>query len=113
MQIELTHIPISPRTRNILIFLGILALGYLFWRAPTLPKLLLTGMAVALVLSFPVNLLSRVIPRGLAIGLVVLALLAVIVLAAIILVPLAASQLVTLAGRAPSPRDRAYLPPPR
>ncbi len=36
MQIELTHIPISPRTRNVLVLLAILALGILFWKAPAL-----------------------------------------------------------------------------
>ncbi|MBL8126972.1 MAG: AI-2E family transporter, partial [Chloroflexia bacterium] len=108
MQIELTHIPISPRTRNVLVLLVILALGLLFWRAPALPKLLLTGMAVALVLSFPVNFISRFMPRGLALALVILLLLAAMVLAAVILVPLIADQLVSLASQAPDLLDSAY-----
>ncbi|MCA9876349.1 MAG: AI-2E family transporter [Thermomicrobiales bacterium] len=108
MQVELTHIPISPRTRNILVFLAVAALGLLFWRAPTLPKLLLTGMAVALLLSFPVNFISRFIPRGLALALVILLLLAAMVLGVIVVVPLVASQLVSLAEQAPGLLDRAY-----
>ena len=85
MQFELTHIPISPRTRNILLAVAAGALLLLFWKAPALPKLLLSGAAVALVLSFPVRLLSRYVPRGIAIAIVVLALLALLVLAAIVL----------------------------
>jgi predicted PurR-regulated permease PerM len=108
MHVELTQIPISPRMRNIMIaaFVGLLLL--LFWMAPTLPKLLSTGMAVALVLSFPVRLLSRIIPRGIAIAVVVIALLALLALAALLLVPLAVSQLVGLAGQIPQLLERAY-----
>src|SRR6478672_8652531 len=101
MQFELTHIPISPRTRNILLAIAAGAMLLLFWKAPALPKLLLSGAAVALVLSFPVRLLSRYIPRGIAIAIVVLALLALLVLAAIVLVPIAVSQLASLAEQAP------------
>ena len=80
----------------------------LFWKAPTLPQLLLTGMAVALILSFPVRFLSRVIPRGIAIAVVVIAVLALLVLAAIVLVPLAVGQLASLAEQAPRLLDEAY-----
>ena len=59
MHAELTHIPISPRTRNVLLALVVGLFLLLFWKAPTLPQLLITGMAVALVLSFPVRFLSR------------------------------------------------------
>jgi predicted PurR-regulated permease PerM len=108
MHAELTQIPVSPRTRNILlaIVLGLILL--LFWKAPTLPQLLLTGMAVALILSFPVHFLSRLIPRGIAIAIVVLALLALLVIAAIVLVPLAVGQLASLAEQAPRLLDEAY-----
>ncbi len=108
MHAELTHIPISPRTRNVMlaVVLGLVLL--LFWKAPTLPRLLITGMAVALVLSFPVRFLSRVIPRGIAIAVVVLAMLAILVVAAIVLVPLAVGQLASLADQAPRVLDDAY-----
>jgi predicted PurR-regulated permease PerM len=65
-------------------------------------------MAVALVLSFPVKYLSKIIPRAIAVAIVVLALLALLVLAAIVLVPLAVSQLVSLAEQAPRLLDEAY-----
>lgn len=106
--VELTQIPISPRMRNWLIGLCLFLFLLLFWLAPTLPKLLLSGMAVALVLSFPVRYLSRVVPRGIAVAIVVLALLALLVLAAIILVPLAVSQLVSLAEQTPSLIEQGY-----
>src|SRR5215218_5244 len=108
MQAELTHIPVSPRTRNILLAIGLGLILLIFWKAPTLPKLLLTGMAVALILSFPVKYLSKIIPRGIAIALVVIALLALLVVGAIVLVPLAADQLTGLAEQAPRLLDQAY-----
>ena len=108
MQAELTHIPVSPRTRNILLAIVAGLILLVFWKAPTLPKLLLTGMAVALVFSFPVKYLSKIIPRGIAIAIVVIALLALLVIGAIVLVPLAVSQLASLAEQAPRLLDEAY-----
>lgn len=108
MRMELTQIPITPRTRNILIGVIVVLFMLLFWKAPTLPKLLLSGMAMALILSFPVRFLSRVIPRGIAIAITVLTLLAVIVLGAVVLVPLAVDQLTGLAAKAPALLDQAY-----
>jgi predicted PurR-regulated permease PerM len=108
MQVELTQIPVSPRTRNILLALVVGLILLIFWKAPTLPKLLLSGMAVALVLSFPVKYLSKVIPRGIAIAIVVLTLLAVLVVGAIVLVPLAVDQLASLAQQAPQLLEEAY-----
>ena len=108
MQIELTQIPVSPRTRNILLAVMAGLILLIFWKAPTLPKLLLTGMAVALVLSFPVKFLSKVIPRGIAIAVVVLALLALLVVGGIVLVPLAADQLASLAQQVPQLLEEAY-----
>ena len=108
MHVELTKIPVSPRTRNVLLAIVAGLILLLFWKAPTLPQLLLTGMAVALILSFPVRFLSRLIPRGIAIAIVVLAVLALLVLAAIVLVPLAVGQLASLAEQAPRLLDEAY-----
>jgi predicted PurR-regulated permease PerM len=108
MHAELTHIPVSPRTRNILLAIVAGLILLIFWKAPTLPKLLLTGMAVALILSFPVKYLSKIIPRGIAIAIVVIALLALLVVGAIVLVPLAVSQLASLAEQAPRLLDEAY-----
>jgi predicted PurR-regulated permease PerM len=108
MHAELTQIPVSPRTRNILLAIVAGLILLLFWKAPTLPQLLLTGMAVALIISFPVRFLSRLIPRGIAIAIVVIALLALLVLATIVLVPLAVGQLASLAEQAPRLLDEAY-----
>jgi predicted PurR-regulated permease PerM len=108
MHAELTHIPVSPRTRNVLLAVVAGLILLLFWKAPTLPQLLITGMAVALVLSFPVRFLSRALPRGIAIAIVVLTLLAILVVAAIVLVPLAVGQLASLAEQAPRLLDEAY-----
>jgi predicted PurR-regulated permease PerM len=108
MQAELTKIPITPRTRNILLAVVAVLIYLLFWKAPALPQLLMTGVAVALILSFPVRHLSRFIPRGIAIAIVVLALLAVLVLAVAVLVPLAVDQLVSLAGQVPGFLNSAY-----
>src|SRR5829696_8401689 len=108
MQAELTQIPVSPRTRNVLLAIVVGLIVLIFWKAPTLPKLLLSGMAVALVLSFPVKYLSKIIPRGIAIAIVVLALLALLVVGAIVLVPLAVSQFASLAEQAPQLLDQAY-----
>jgi predicted PurR-regulated permease PerM len=108
MHAELTHIPVSPRTRNILLAIVAGLILLIFWKAPTLPKLLLTGMAVALILSFPVKYLSKIIPRGIAIAIVVVALLALLVVGAIVLVPLAVSQFASLAEQAPRLLDEAY-----
>lgn len=108
MHAELTHIPISPRTRNVLILLCVLMLFFLFYLAPTIPRLIISGMAVALILSFPVRYLTRWIPRGIAVALVILTLLALIVLAAIVIVPLAVSQLVSLAEQTPALIEEGY-----
>jgi predicted PurR-regulated permease PerM len=108
MHVELTQIPVSPRTRNILLAIVVGLILLIFWKAPTLPKLLLSGMAVALILSFPVKYLSKLIPRGIAIAIVVLALLALLVVGGIVLVPLAAAQLASLAEQAPRLLDEAY-----
>ena len=108
MQAELTQIPISPRTRNVLIVVVLALILLLFWKAPTLPRLVVTGMVVALILSFPVKYLSRIIPRGIAIAIVVLALLALLVLAVIVLVPLAVDQLASLAQQAPHLLNQLY-----
>ena len=108
MQFELTQIPITPRTRNILIAIVAGALLFIFWKAPSVPRMLVTGAAVALILSFPVRLLSRFIPRGIAIALVVLAMLAALAVAAVVLVPIAVSQLASLAGQAPQLLNEGY-----
>jgi predicted PurR-regulated permease PerM len=67
------------------------------------------GAALALILSFPVRLLSRVLPRGIAITLAMLVLVVGAVLALVILVPIAVSQLDALVGDAPNIAARGEL----
>jgi predicted PurR-regulated permease PerM len=108
MQFELTQIPITPRIRNVLILIVAGLVFLLFWKAPALPQLLMTGIAVALILSFPVRLLSRFLPRGIAIAIVIIALLAILALAVAVLVPLAVDQLVSLAAQVPNLLNTGY-----
>jgi predicted PurR-regulated permease PerM len=104
-----TPIVIDRRTRNILVGLVLLAVVLLCWFAPTVPRLAIAGAALALILSFPVRLLSRVLPRGLAIALVMLLLVLAVTVALVILVPLAVSQLASLVADAPALAGRGQV----
>lgn len=97
-----TPIPISPRTRNLMLGGALLVLALVCWWVPTAPQLALSGAALALVLSFPVRLLARVLPRGLAIALVILLLVAGMSVAVLVLVPLVLAQLTSLVQAVPS-----------
>lgn len=96
-----TPIVISPRTRNLLIGAFVVALPLVIWQAPIVLTISLGGGFLALVLSFPVRLLSKVMPRGAAILLTFLALLAILVLAMIVLVPVLINQLSGLIASIP------------
>ena len=104
-----TPILIDRRSRNILVGVVLLAIVLLCWFAPTLPRLVVAGAALALILSFPVRLLSRVLPRGIAITLAMLVLVVGAVLALVILVPIAVSQLDALVDDAPNIAARGEL----
>jgi predicted PurR-regulated permease PerM len=104
-----TPILIDRRSRNVLVGVVLLAIVLLCWFAPTLPRLVVAGAALALILSFPVRLLSRVLPRGIAITLAMLVLVVGAVLALVILVPIAVSQLDALVGDAPNIAARGEL----
>jgi predicted PurR-regulated permease PerM len=88
-----------------LVVLGVLAyVGYL------VPEVLTTtvgGIALALILSFPVRFLSRFVPRGLAILLSFVLLVGLVVLAALYLVPLIAGQFAALVRAVPGIVDNA------
>ena len=58
-----TPIRISKRTRNVLLGAGAVALVLLMWLSPSVPVMLLGGVALALHISFPVRALSRFMPR--------------------------------------------------
>jgi predicted PurR-regulated permease PerM len=96
-----TPIRISKRTRTVLVVLGGIALVLLMWFAPTVPVVLLGGFAVAMALSFPVRLLSHLMPRGLAILATFLILIGAGILALLVLVPILIIQLASLVKAAP------------
>ncbi len=91
-----TPIPISPRARTILALVALVALVLLLRAAPSVLTIVLGGAALALLLSFPVRLLSHLMPRGFAILLSFLALLGLVIFALGTLVPLLVDQLTAL-----------------
>ena len=96
-----TPIRISKRTRTVLVVLGFLVFALIMWYSPTVPVVLLGGFAVALVLSFPVRWLSRIMPRWLAMVVTLLVLGGLALLAFLILIPILAVQLVSFVQAAP------------
>ena len=65
----------------ILVVVGVAALAYVLYAAPSILVVALGGTALAVVLSFPVRALSHVMPRGPAILLTFLGLLGMVGLA--------------------------------
>jgi predicted PurR-regulated permease PerM len=96
-----TPIRISRRTRTALLLAVLVALAYVAYRVPDVLTMTGGGIALALILSFPVGFLSRFMPRGLAILLSFLLVVGLIVLAAIYLVPLVVEQLASLVSAVP------------
>jgi predicted PurR-regulated permease PerM len=101
-----TPIWISRRTRTALILATLVLAGLVAWYVPSVLSTLVGGFALALVLSFPVRWLSRVMPRGTAILLTFLIVAGIIVLAVLYLVPFAGRQIGSLVA-IPSPPLRA------
>lgn len=97
-----TPIRISKRMRTVLILTVLALIGLLVWYVPSVLTTLVGGFALALVLSFPVRWLSRLMPRGLAILGSFLLLLGLVVLALLILVPLVGGQLAAFADAVPA-----------
>jgi predicted PurR-regulated permease PerM len=96
-----TPILISRRTRTALILAVIATLAYVVYRVPDVLAMTVGGIALALILSFPVGLLTRLMPRGLAILLSFLLVVGLVVLAVLYLVPLVVEQLVALVSAVP------------
>jgi predicted PurR-regulated permease PerM len=96
-----TPIPISKAVRNLIVLAIIAVLVLIVWAVPIVVVVLMGGFAVALVLSFPVHLFSRILPRGLAILLAFLILLAILLLAFYVLVPVLLKQMGALARALP------------
>lgn len=90
---EPTPIFVSPRARNLIILGLVVGLVLLIREAPTILTIALGGGYLALILSFPVRLLSRVMPRGMAILITLLSLLGLFVVALLVLVPVLITQL--------------------
>jgi predicted PurR-regulated permease PerM len=96
-----TPIRISRRTRTVVVVLGLLVAAAIMWFSPTVPVVLLGGFAVALVLSFPVRWLSRIMPRWLAMLVTFMVLLGLALVAFLVLIPILAVQLVSFVQAAP------------
>lgn len=96
-----TPIRISRRTRTILLAAGAAAILLLLWRAPSVLTLSLGGVALAVVLSYPVGMLSRAVPRGVAILLSFLLVAGVLVAIVVGVVPVLVGQLGALVDAAP------------
>jgi predicted PurR-regulated permease PerM len=96
-----TPIRISKRTRTVLILAVLVLLGLVIWQVPSVLTTVVGGFALALALSFPVRLFSRLMPRGLAILLSFLLLVGIVVLAALILVPLLLEQFAAFGREVP------------
>src|ERR671921_2844716 len=105
--VYLTPIFVSSRVWIGLLVVGVGLLALLLYAAPTVPAVALGGVALAIVLSFPVRALSHFMPRGLAILLTVLGLLGLLSLGVVFLVPLLIEQLTTLVRNTPLIANRA------
>ena len=96
-----TPILISRTARTALILAVIGILGYVVYLVPNALTTAVGGLALALVLSFPVGLFSHLMPRGLAILLSFVIVVGIFVLAGIFLVPIIIDQFAQLAEAAP------------
>jgi len=96
-----TPIRISERSAIVLALAIVATLMVVLWAVPSALISVVGGFGLALVLSFPVRALSRLMPRGLAILISFLAILGLVVLAILILVPLLVLQGVALVSALP------------
>ncbi len=88
-----TPIFVSRRALLVLGVVGMALLAFVLYAAPVVPTVAFGGITLALILSYPVGAMSRIMPRGLAILITVLALLGAVVLAFVVLIPLLIRQL--------------------
>jgi len=96
-----TPIWIPARVRTALVLCAVAGLAVVAYAAPAVPLVAVGGFALALVLSSPVRLLSRLLPRPVAIltSFVVLILLSLLVFS--VLIPMLVDQLTALFDAAP------------
>ncbi len=100
-----TPIYIGQRTRIILLAAIVIGIVWLAREAPSIPRLLLIGSTVALVLSFPVRMLSSFLPRGIAILVVVGSTIAFSIVALILLIPFFVSEISRFVTNLPDTAD--------
>lgn len=84
---------ITPRTRLIVLIAITIALFWLALEAPSIPRLLVLGSTLALILSFPVRLLTRFVSRPMAILIVMASMIALVVIALTLLIPFMISEI--------------------
>ncbi len=96
-----TLIPISSRVLAALVIFSLLLFAAFLYASPTVVVVALGGVSLAVVLSYPVAALSRMMPRSLAILATFLSLAGLLVLAGIYLVPPLIEQLTDLVASTP------------
>ena len=97
-----TPILISKRTRTILILAVLAVLVYVVYLVPSVLTTAIGGLALALVLSYPVSFFSHFVPRGFAILLSFLLVIGLFLLAALYIVPIVGGQLASLIAAVPA-----------
>jgi predicted PurR-regulated permease PerM len=102
-----TPIRISERRAIVLALAIVATLMLVLWAVPSALVSVVGGFGLALVLSFPVRALSRLMPRGLAILVSFVAVFAVVLLAILILVPLLVVQVGALVSSLPDLANNA------
>lgn len=100
-----TPIYISQRTRLILLAAIVVVVVWLFMEAPSVPRLLVIGSTVALILSFPVRLLQHWMPRGLAILIVMGSTVGIAVVGLILIIPFAINEITDFVEQLPELAD--------
>jgi predicted PurR-regulated permease PerM len=98
---EPTPIPISKRAGIVVAILCVIAFVLVVYFAPSALYIAAGGFAFALVLSFPVDGLSRFMPRGLAILATYLVLVGLLVVSLVVVVPILIEQLGNLISTTP------------
>src|SRR5215203_1329732 len=102
-----TPIRISKRTAIVVALALLATLVLVLWAVPSVLVSVVGGFGLALVLSCPVRILSHLMPRGVAILMLFLALFGLILLAILILVPLLILQGVSLVRALPDLANNA------
>lgn len=100
-----TPIYISQRTRIILLIAIVVGVIWLFREAPSVPRLLLIGSTVALILSFPVRLLQHWMPRGMAILIVMGSTVGMAVVGLILIIPFSIKEITGFVEQLPDIAD--------